>query len=141
MGAREADRSDLTLEVFRGGRNDVSLDGEGAVRDVLACLPQSTQVLGVYREVVDGDVVGGFGRVCPSEDGVGGSVQDVLGVGPCQIGGERDVEGMVDDGVAYLWWSYRGSALGSDLVVRMESLHRHGQIWSRRHAKGGTHPL
>lgn len=76
-------------------------------------------------ELVDGDIIGCFGRMCPAQDGVGGGMQDVLGVGAGQLGGEGDVEGMVYDGVADLGWSYGGSTLRRHLVVRMETLHGH----------------
>lgn len=95
---------------------------------------------------MDGDVIGNLGRMRPPEDGIGGSVEDVLGVGTGQVGREGDVEGMVDDGVADLGRGYRRRAdahtdAGSDLVVWMEALHRHTQVGSRGHAEGGTHPL
>ena len=55
-------------------------------------------------------------------------MQDVLGVGAGQLGGEGDVEGMVYDGVADLGWSYGGGTLRRHLVVRMETLHGHAQV-------------
>lgn len=92
-------------------------------------------------ELVDRHIIGGFGRVCPAQDGVGGGMQDVLGVGAGQLGCEGDVERVVYDGVADLGWSYGRGSLRSHLVVRMETLHGHAQVGPRRHAKGGTHPL
>lgn len=97
MRAREADGGDLALDMLRDGGDDVGLDGERASGDVLAHFPQLGEVVGVDGELVDGDIIGGFGRVCPAQDGVGGGVQDVLGVGAGQLGGEGDVEGMVYD--------------------------------------------
>ena len=123
--AGEADRGDLALDMLRDSRDDVGLDGERAGGDVLAHLPQLGEVVGVNGELVDRDIVGCFGRVCPAQDGVGGGMQDVLGVGSGQLGGEGDVEGMVYDGVDDLGWSYGGGTLRRHLVVRMETLHGH----------------
>lgn len=82
------------------------------------------------RQLVDGNVIGGFGGVRPPEDGILRRVKDVLGVWAGQVGGEGNVEGMVDDRVTNL---RRGDGryadgLWVDLVVRMETLHRHAQV-------------
>lgn len=121
----------------------MSIDGHGTVGYVLAQFTQSGEVVGVDGQLVNGDVIGGFGGVCPPEDGVGSRVEDVLGVWAGQIGGEGDVEGMVNDRVANLRRRYGRHAHGLwvDLVVRMEALHRHAQVGPGGHSKGGTHPL
>lgn len=140
---READGGDLALDMLWVGGNDMGVDGQGTDGDVLAHLPQSGEVVGVDGQLVDGDVIWGLGGVRPPEDCIGSSVEDILGVWAGQVGGEGDVEGMVDDRVADLRRCYGRDthSLWVDFVVRMVALHRHGQIGPRGHAKGGTHPL
>lgn len=119
----------------------MSLDWQRAVCDFVAHLSQTSEVVGVDGQLVNGDVIGSLGRVRPPQDGIGSSVQDIFGIGASQIGGEGHVEGMVDLGVANLRRRDGRGALGSDFVVRMQALHRHAQVGPRGHAECGTHPL
>lgn len=82
----------------------MSLDLEGAAGDVLADLAEVREVLGVDGQLVDTHVIGSVFGMGPSEDGVGGGMEDVLGVGTGEVGGERNVEGVVDDGHRSIEW-------------------------------------
>lgn len=84
------------------GGNDIGIDRHRTHGNVLAHCTKSGKIVGMDWKLVDGDVIGGFGGVRPSEDGIGSRVEDVLGVWAGQIGGEGDIEGMVDDRVANL---------------------------------------
>lgn len=77
----------------------MSFDGQRAAGQIPAEPAQVCQVLGVGRELKDVDIVGSVLWVCPSQDGIGGSVQNVFGVGPSQVRGKRDVERVVYRGV------------------------------------------
>lgn len=125
----------------------MGLNGQLACGEVFANLPKPAEVVSVDGQLVDGNIIGCFGRMCPAKDGIGSSVEDVLGVGTGKIGGEGNIEGMVDDRVADLRRGYGRwtDGLGRELVrvlMRMEALHRHcTQVGPRGHAKGGTHAL
>lgn len=88
---------------------------------------------------MDLDVIGGILRMRPSEDGIGGGVQDFLGVGTGEVGREGDVEGVGDGGV--------GSLRVDEGRARMRDIFWMGVDWvaghvgTATHSKVGTHPL
>lgn len=57
-------------------------------------------MVGVHGQLVYGDVIRRVLRVRPAQDGASGGIQDVLSVGAREIGGEGDIEGVGDGGVA-----------------------------------------
>lgn len=83
------------------------------------------EVFKVYNmdvESVDGDIVGGFDGMSLVEDGIGGGVENVFGVGVGEIGGKGDVEGIVDgrfvDGE--LGCGYWGWVLCCDILMSVD---------------------
>lgn len=76
-------------------------------------------------ESVDGDIVGGLDGMSPAEDGIGGGVENVLGVGAGEIGGKGDVEGIVDGRLAdgELGCGYRGWPLCCDISTSVDGRH------------------
>lgn len=70
----------------------------------------------MHGKLPNWDVIGGILGVCPPEDGIRGRVEDVLGVRAGEIGGEVDVEGVVNHGIGRLgirdWWRTLRSDLG-----------------------------
>lgn len=109
----------------------------GVAGDVLACLSQLVEVLGVDGELIYWNVIGSLLGVGPSQDGIGCCVQDIFGVGAGQVGREGHVEGVVDEGVGSLR-GYRRCSLVRNLL--MGRWHRwHGV--PRWHSEGRAHPL
>lgn len=96
---RETDSRDLAPDVLGHTRYDVGLDRQRALGQLHAHVPQGAQVLHVYGQVVDGDVVGGLLGVSPSQYRVSRGVQDLLRVGSGKFGRERNVERVVNGGV------------------------------------------
>lgn len=78
--ARETDCGDLALEVLRGSRHNMGLDGQWTIGELLAHIPQIHHVLGVHRQFVDGDVIWRLSRVGPSHYRVPRGVKNLLGV-------------------------------------------------------------
>lgn len=89
-------------------------------------------------QLVHLDIVGGVFGVSPSQDGVGSRVQNILGVGAGQVGGEGDVERVVNRGIGGL-----GVREGVARLWRVFGMRVHlvdGHIGAS-HAKVGAHPL
>lgn len=148
LGTSEADGGDLSaLGGLGGGRDDVGLDVEGTIGDVLAGLPKVGEVLSMDRQFADLDIIGSIDRMCPSHDSILIGMEDILGVGPGEVGREGDVEGVVDDGIAgrlkRLGHRYRGSLLRQRIAARLVHgvrVHRHVGVGTT-HAEVGAHPL
>lgn len=70
----------------------------------------------MHGELPHGNVIGGILGMCPSKDGIRGRVEDVLGIGAGEIGGEVDVKRVVNHGIGRLgirdWWRTLGNDLG-----------------------------
>lgn len=143
--SREAHGGDLALDSLWLGRLDVGLDGPGPVGQVVAELPQVDDVVRVHGQLVHGDVVWRVLGVRPAQDGAGGGIQDVLGVGAREVGGEGHVEGVVDGGVGGRGRHYGRDAVGSLLLLLLLRRHRgqaHGVVGRLRlHPKARAHPL
>lgn len=115
--ANQADRRDLRLGVLGDGGDDVGLD---LVLDgkVVAEVAKVREVVRVNGQLVDRNIIGGTVGVCPTEDCISRSVQNILGVGTGKVGSKRDVEG-VEDGRVHDHASLvegRGRGIGGTLV-------------------------
>lgn len=89
------------------------------------------------RELKDVDIVRCVLWVRPSQNGIGGSVQNVFGVGTSQIRGKRDVERVVYRSVGG-GRSERQARLGDGFRVLVQVVHGHA---GPTHAEVWTHPL
>lgn len=69
------------------------------------------QVLGMDRQLVHLDIVGGVFGVSPAKDSIGSRVQNVFGVGAGQVGGEWDVERVVNRSIGGLGIRKRATRL------------------------------
>lgn len=107
-------------------RDNMGFDGQGIRGDVSAELTQLGEIVGVHRQLVDGDIVGGLLGMGPSEHGVGGCVKDVFGVGSGKVGGEGYVERVVDRPVRHLGRGDRRRTLGRYISTSVDRcLHAH----------------
>lgn len=88
--------------MLRVGGNDIGIDRHRTHGNVLAHCAQPGEIVGVDWKLVYGDVIGGLGGVRPPKNGIGSRVENVLGVWAGQVGGERDIKGMMDDRITNL---------------------------------------
>lgn len=80
-------------------QDNMGLDGERASTKLLAQALQVGEVLGMHREIIYRNIVGGVSGMRPAEDGIARGMQDLLRVGTGEVRGEGDVESEVDGAV------------------------------------------
>ena len=94
----------------------------------------------MHGQLVYRNVIGRVFRVRPPQHGVGRGMEDVLRVGPGEVGGEGYVERVVYRGIGDLGSSNRRDSLGRRLGVRSDAWHAHG-VGAPRYAEVGAHPF
>lgn len=122
----------------------MGLDGQRAVGDVLAELPQIRDVLGVDGQLVDRDIVGSILGVRPTQDGAVRGIEDILRIGAREVRGEGNVEGVVNVGLLGGGREDGRLPVRSGLVLgrdRGHIVHIHVVRVRPRHAKARAHPL
>lgn len=93
----------------------------------------------MYGELVYRNIVRRVLGVRPPLDSPLGRVQNILGVGPSKVGGEGDVEAVVDGGLFGGGREDRGAVDGLMLGRHRRHVHVVG-VWPR-HAKARSHPV
>lgn len=97
---RQANGNDLlALAVIRVRSPNVCLDRQRASGQVSTEPAKRAEAFGVGGQLVDADIVRGVCRVRPAKDGVGGGMENILGVWAGKVRRERDVEGAVNRGI------------------------------------------
>lgn len=83
--SRQTHVGDLSLDAFGLRGLDVGLDGQRAIRDILAELSEVGDIVGVHGQLVDGHIVACVFGVRPAQHGVRGGIHNILGVGTSEV--------------------------------------------------------